>query len=113
MEEKEIRARYKARKCKNQQEFDCLMQQMNVEQTSINHPYLDRDRELLTKIELLKQQRDAIHIQMQALRVERLELEQKRKDINRVFHELKHDLIMENPKDSFVVVGGGYFRIAA
>ena len=103
MKEQEIRAKYEARKCENQKEFDFLMQEMNNEQTHLNHPYLDRDRELAKQRELLMQQMDAIKIQLKAIRVERIDLEQKRKDINRMFHDLKHELIMANPK----VNGGG------
>jgi hypothetical protein len=39
---------------------------------------------------------------LNAIKVERLELEQKRKDINRVFHDLKHELIMLNPREQYV-----------
>ena len=110
MKEQEIRAKYEARKCENQREFDCMMQAMNEEQMHLNHPYLDRDRELAKQRELLMQQMDAIKIQLKAIRVERIDLEQKRKDINRMFHDLKHELIMANPK----VNGGGYdWRAAA
>ena len=101
MNEKEIRAKYEARKCENQMEFDRLMSEMNTEQTHLNHPYLDRERELAKQKELLEQQKQAINIQLNAIKVERLELEQKRKDINRVFHDLKHELIMLNPRENF------------
>lgn len=74
---------------------------MNAEQTALNHPYLDRDRELAKQRENLMMQMDAIKIQLKGIAVERIELEQKRKDINRVFHELKHDIIMLNPRDGY------------
>ena len=98
MNEQEIRAKYAARKCESQMEFDRLMSEMNTEQTHLNHPYIDRERELAKQRELLEQQKQAINIQLNAIKVERIDLEQKRKDINRVFHDLKHDLIMLNPK---------------
>lgn len=101
MNEKEIRAKYEARKCETQMEFDRLMSEMNIEQTHINHPWLDRERELAKQKELLEQQKQAINIQLNAIKVERLDLEQKRKDVNRVFHELKHELIMLNPRESY------------
>lgn len=77
------------------------MSEMNTEQTHLNHPYLDRERELAKQRELLETQKQAINIQLNQIKVERLELEQKRKDINRVFHDLKHDLIMLNPRENF------------
>ena len=101
MNEKEIRAKYEARKCENQMEFDRLMSEMNTEQTHLNHPYLDRERELAKQRELLETQKQAINIQLNQIKVERLELEQKRKEINRVFHDLKHDLIMLNPRENY------------
>ena len=101
MNEKEIRAKYEARKCETQIEFDRLMSEMNDEQTHLNHPYLDRERELAKQREMLETQKQAINIQLNAIKVERLELEQKRKDINRVFHDLKHELIMLNPREQY------------
>ena len=101
MNEKEIRAKYEARKCENQMEFDRLMSEMNTEQTHLNHPYLDRERELAKQKELLEQQKQAINIQLNAIKVERIDLDQKRKDINRIFHDLKHELIMLNPREQY------------
>jgi hypothetical protein len=82
-------------------EFDRLMSEMNTEQTHLNHPYLDRERELIKQKKLLEQQKSAINIQLDAIKLERLDLEQKRKDINRVFHDLKHELIMMNPLENY------------
>lgn len=44
MNENEIRAKYEARKCENQIEFDRLMSEMNSEQEHMNHPFADRER---------------------------------------------------------------------
>ena len=101
MNEKEIRAKFEAQVCATQMEFDRLMSEMNTEQTHLNHPYLDRERELAKQRELLETQKQAINIQLNQIKVERLELEQKRKEINRVFHDLKHDLIMLNPRENY------------
>ena len=101
MNEKEIRAKYEARKCETQIEFERLMSEMNNEQAHFNNPYLDRERELAKQREMLETQKQAINIQLNAIKVERLELEQKRKDINRVFHDLKHELIMLNPREQY------------
>ena len=101
MNEKEIRAKYEARKCETQMEFDRVMSEMNTEQTHLNHPYLDRDREIAQQRENIRIQMQALKTQDSALKVERLELEQKRKEINRVFHDLKHELIMLNPREQY------------
>ena len=101
MNEKEIREKFAPRKCENQNEFDMIMHDMNDVQTELNHPYLDRERELLKQIDLLNAQRNAIFVQIDTIQVQRRENEQKRKDINRVFYELKHQLIALNPRDGF------------
>jgi seryl-tRNA synthetase len=101
MNANEIKAKYEGRKCESQVEFDRVMSEMNAEQTQLNHPYLDRDRELAKQRENLMMQMDAIKIQLKGIAVERLELEQKRKDINRLFHDLKHELIMANPREKY------------
>ena len=54
MNEKEIRAKYEARKCETQMEFDRVMSEMNTEQTHLNHPYLDRDREIAQQRENIR-----------------------------------------------------------
>jgi len=101
MNEKELREKYPPRKVESQIEFDRIMSEMNNEQTHLNHPYLDRERELAKQKELLEQQKQAINIQLNAIKVERIDLDQKRKDINRIFHDLKHELIMLNPRESY------------
>ena len=92
------------REVDNQVEFDRIMSEMNTEQTHLNHPYLDRVRELAKQRELLETQKQAINIQLRQIKVECLELEQKLKDINRVFHEIKHEFIMMNPREKFINV---------
>jgi len=82
-------------------EFDRLMSEMNTEQEHLNHPYLDRIRELQKKRGNLETQKQAINVQLNMVNIERIELEQKQKDINRLFHELKHELIMMNPRENF------------
>ena len=100
----EIREKYPPREVDNQVEFERIMSEMNTEQTHLNHPYLDRERELARQKGMLEQQKKAIDIQLNVIKLERLDLEQKRKDINRVFHEIKHEFIMMNPKEKFINV---------
>lgn len=101
MSEKDIREKYIPKVVGTQIEFDRIMSEMNAEQTHINHPYLDRDREISLQRENIRLQIQALRQQDSALKMERLTLEQKRKDINRVFHELKHSLIELNPIERF------------
>lgn len=89
------------RKVGSQIEFDRIMGEMNVTQTHLNHPYLDRERELEKQKKLLEQQKQAIQIQLNAIQIERIELEQKRKEVNRIFYDLKHEMIMLNPREEY------------
>ena len=98
MTEQEIRVMFTPVKCENQTEFDERMHAINNQQSIENHPYLDRIRELNKQCALIETQKQALNVQLNAIKVERLELEQKQKDINRIFHALKHELIELNPK---------------
>ena len=102
MKVEEIREKYPPQVVETQIEFERIMSEMNAEQTHMNHPYLDRDREIAVQREQIKVQIQALHTQDSALKLEKLELEAKRKEINRVFHDLKHELIMLNPAEKFV-----------
>lgn len=104
MNAQEIRQKYPPRQLESQVEFDRMMSTLNAEQTRINHPYLDRDRELARQREMLETQKQVISIQLNQIKIERLELEQKRKVINRIFHELKHELIIANPREKFASI---------
>lgn len=94
----ETRTKLQPRKCSSQVEFDEIMHMINNEQTIENHPYLDRLRELAKQRTLIETQKSALNIQLDAIKVERLQIEQKQKDINREYHALKHALIELNPK---------------
>ena len=102
MNREEIIKKYPPRKVASQVEFDLIMNEMNAEQTHLNAPYLDRERELAKKRAMLEAQKWAINTQLDLIRIERCDLEQKRKDINRLFHDLKHELIMLNPKNGII-----------
>lgn len=102
MIEQEIREKYPPREVESQMEFDRIMSELNAEQTHMNHPWLDRDREISLQRTNIKVQILALHQQDNALKMEQVALEQKRKDINRTFHDLKHELIMLNPREKYV-----------
>lgn len=98
MSEKEIMEQFAPKKCENQVEFDERIHAINHQQSVENHPYLDRLRELAKKKALIETQKQALNIQLNAIKEERLDIEQKQKDMNRLFHQLKHELIEMNPK---------------
>lgn len=98
MTEQEARERFTPVKCNSQIEFDKLMQAINNQQTIENHPYVDQLRALNKRKALIEAQKQALNVQLNAIKVERLEIEQNQKNINRVFHQLKHELLELNPK---------------
>ena len=104
MNKEEIIEKYSGHICATQMEFDRIMSEMNQEQTQLNHPYLDRERELAKQREMLMTQKSAINIQLNQIKIERVGIEQKRKEINRVFHDLKHELIMLNPREQYAKI---------
>lgn len=101
MNEKEIREKYPPHVVETQIEFERIMSEMNAEQSHINHPWLDRDREIAVQRENIRVQIQALKQQDSALKMEHLALEQKRKDVNRIFYDLKHELLMLNPIERF------------
>jgi len=98
MNEKEIRAMFQPKVCNSQVEFDNFMHSVNNLQSIENHPYLDRLREINKQRELIQIQIEGLKQQQKALKVEAIDIEQKQKDINRVYHAIKHELIELNPK---------------
>lgn len=58
MNEQEIRAKYQIRPLDTQIEFDRIMHEINEDQTRLNHPYLDRERELIKQRDLLLTQKN-------------------------------------------------------
>ena len=98
MTKEEIMEQFAPKLCSSKVEFDGLMQAINHQQSIENHPYLDSLRELNKKKALILTQKNALNIQLNAIKEERLDIEQKQKDMNRLFHQLKHELIEMNPK---------------
>lgn len=83
-----------------QQEFDREMAKINSAQQEAVSPIMaqmdeinQQKREVRLKIFQLRHEEDL-------LRLDFYELGRKRRTLNRYFHEQKHQLIMENPKDS-------------
>ena len=98
----ELKAKYQPRQLENQVQFEQIMIAINEEQAQLNHPYDDRYYELTKERELLESQQKDIIIQLHKNRIMRIELEQEKKEINRAFHQLKHEFIELNPRDNFI-----------
>lgn len=87
------------RKCNTREEFDSLMNEINIQQTIENHPFLDRINEIKKKRHMIETQRSALNIQLDALKIEILDIEQEQRECNRRFHALKARLNELNPKN--------------
>ena len=101
--EKEIRGNYPPpHEVETQIEFDKVMEQINFDQRQLVQPFAEKELELLNQRTLLQQQMTAIRIQIDAIDMQKRTVVAQHKEINRVFHEIKHELIMLNPKEKFI-----------
>ena len=82
-----------------QQEFEYQMQVWGEEQTAANHPLLDEQRAINQKREQIKAEIATLRARLSQLGVRWHEVEQKRKDINRHYYELKHQFGIAHPKE--------------
>ena len=101
MNEKELRERFAARKAESQSEFERMMSDMNSEQSLMNAPLIDRESALQRERESIKLQINALQQRSICLNLDLMNIVQERKEINRTFHQLKHELIMMNPIEQF------------
>jgi predicted ATP-binding protein involved in virulence len=102
MNKEEIKAKYQPRQLENQAQFEDIMHRMNQEQGELNRPYIDRKLEIAKQRELLKIQKQAINQQLSALSIESQGIDQELKPINRLFHDIKHEFCILNPRERFI-----------
>ena len=102
MNQEELMAKYQPRQLENQVEFETIMSEMNNEQSLLNHPYIDRKREIVKQRELLKIQINSVKTQLSALSAEYQDIEAKQKEINRAYHAVKNEFIVLNPRERFI-----------
>lgn len=100
--EKEIREKYAPKAVSTQIEFEKLMADINDAQRKLVKPFDDKELELLNQRSLLQQQLSGLYMQMDSIDVQKRNLVAKHKEINRVFHDLKHELNLLNPAEKFV-----------
>ena len=101
MTKEEIRAKFQPRQLDSQFEFDRVMNEINVEQTHASRPFIDLEQTLRIQKEEYKAQIDRIRLDIIELNKQLIKLEMERKEINREFHYIKHELIMLNPKEGW------------
>ena len=102
MNVEEIMAKYQPRQLDKQVEFEAIMSEINHHQGELNRPLIDRKMEITKQRELLNIQKQAINQQLSALSAEYQDIEAKAKTINRPLHDLKHEWVVMNPRESFI-----------
>ena len=104
MDLEDLKAKFQPRQLDSQIEFDDVMSEMNVEQSRMVHPLIDKDIELIKKQSRLQEQISEMKIEIEVIKRAKLDVESQKKEINRAYHELKHELIKLNPRAKFVNV---------
>ena len=102
MDLEDLKAKFQPRQLDSQIEFDDVMSEMNVEQSRMVHPLIDKDIELIKKQSRLQEQISEMKIEIEVIKRAKLDVESQKKEINRAFHELKHELIKLNPRERFL-----------
>ena len=101
MNEKELREKYPPRQLGSQAEFDRIMNEIDTDQIHLCRPLVDQDDSLLSQLLSLENHKRAIDMEIIAVKLDRQGVERKRRVINRMFHDLKHEFIMLNPIDGY------------
>lgn len=102
MSTEEIKKKYPPQEVEKQIDFENYMSELNNAQMEANHPYIDELGELNRKTLEIDMRINALKVSRDELRIRKHELEAERKDINRVCHDLKHEMIRLNPREKFV-----------
>ena len=100
----DLKAKFQPRQLDSQIEFDDVMSEMNVEQSRMVHPLIDKEIELIKKQSRLQEKISEMKIEIEVIKRAKLDVESQKKEINRAFHELKHELIKLNPRERFLNV---------
>lgn len=102
MTKEEIMKAFTPKECATQWEFDAMMAEINDAQAKDLLPLEDRIEELNHKKTILQMQIRTLQLQMDAMKIDRLQVEQKRKEVNLAYHEVKNELVKLNPKEKFI-----------
>ncbi len=71
---------------------------LNEQQTAAVRPIIDEEKSIIQQRENIQMEILALRQQQSALKMKLLDLEKRHKATNRVFHDLKHEMIVLNPK---------------
>ncbi len=104
MKIEDLKAKFQPRQLDSQIEFENVMSEMNLEQSRMMHPLIDREIELIKKQSHLQEKIYEAKNEMELIRRAKMDLGIEKKEICRAFHELKHAYIVMNPKERFLNV---------
>ena len=86
-----LRAKFAPKKVATKQEFESWMTSLNYDQAAYNRPLNKTQEDIRREIYRLK-------IQIEAAKLNCCEIESRKCSVNSIYHELKHEMIMLNPK---------------
>ena len=86
----------------NQAQFDDYMSRLDNLQSIMNRPFKDELAKLQQQRQALKIQHLTILQQMESIGMNIHMIQETQKEMNRVFHDLKHETITLNPRDRFI-----------
>lgn len=98
----ELRVKFAPRECESQIEFERLMAELQDANAQAAHPHLDTIASYNKELLLMDMELHELHAKMDQLKVKRMYVEKDLKETNRFFHDLKHQLVMLNPREKFV-----------
>lgn len=100
MTQKELWENYPPLKVGSQQEFDTWMSNVREQQAQDNVETNKEKGEIKRQRDMIRLQIQSLRQQDQILKMRFVELEDKQCDVNRMYHSLKHEMIVLNPKNS-------------
>lgn len=89
---------FEPKECATQIEFDTHIREINARQRMLNQPYVDKIRDIDFEKSLVIGQIETLRSKLQQIKMERIRIEQEKKDINRTFYALKEQWFLLNPK---------------
>ncbi len=98
-----LRAKFAPKKCATQQEYDSWMEAVNYDQTAYNRPLNKTQEDIRHEICRLKIQRLSLDRQLEQVKLLYGEAESQKRSVNSIYHELKHEMAMLNPKQELTV----------
>lgn len=105
--EQQLRERFAPVKCDTQLQFDGYMNRLNLYQSEVNHPYIDRKAGIRQRRASILSQIETAKAELHSLRAELLAIEQEQHEQNRAFHVLKAEMNILNPKSASLPEGNG------